>query len=390
MSKRSIKIQVEPAILKYARFCSGYSVVEASKKLGIKEDVLTQYEDQKTEITIPRLEKMANVYKIPLAYFFLQHIPKDVVLPKDFRIIYASEEKNFSPPVMLAIRRARYVQSTIQELSEKKIEYKISSINIKDDVDDAASAFRSLLGVSVDVQSKWRDPSISLRHWKEAIERLQIYVLQQSLPENRVSAFCLGDQAPYVIVLNSSEHENRRIFSMFHEIGHILLHNSGVCTPDNLSRNSYQYIQIEKYCNQFAASFLVPKDEFLSNHDVRVISKMPIAQWSDNVIQSIGAHFGVSQEVIYRRFMTLGTIGERNYEQKRTELIRGYEEYKKKKMIKGRELRIPQYRMVISKNGYAYSSFILDHLHSNRITMVEAADFLDTNSRHIPAVEFHL
>ncbi len=392
MSKRSIKIQVEPAILKYARFCSGYTVVEASKKLGIKEDVLTLYEDQKTEITIPRLEKMAGVYKIPLAYFFLQEIPKDVVLPKDFRIIYASEERNFSPPVMLAIRRARYIQSVIQELSEHKLVYAFPKVTITDDVDAVAAKFRSILGVEMDVQSKWHDPSTSLRHWKEAIEKLQVYILQQSLPENQVSAFCLADQLPYIIVLNSSEDErpSRRIFSLFHEIGHILLHNSGVCTPDNLSRNSYQYIQIEKFCNQFAASVLVPKDDFLRNQYVRQLTQQPIAQWSDDIVQSVSSYFGVSNEVIYRRFLTIGTIGERAYEQKRNELIRGYEAYKNRKEGKRIELRIPQYRKIISKNGYAYSSIILENLHSNKITMAEAADFLDTNSQHIPAVELHL
>lgn len=390
MSKRSLKIQVEPAILKYARYCSGFSIVEAAKKIAIKEEQLVLYEDQKNEISIPRLEKMANVYKIPLAYFFLQQIPKDIVLPRDFRIIYASEENNFSHPVMLAIRRARYVQSVIQEFSERKISYNFPKVVLTDNVDNVAATFRSLLGISIVDQGKWFAQSTSLRHWKEAVEKLQIYILQQSLPEERVSAFCLADQSPYIMVLNSSEHENRRIFSLFHEIGHILLHHSGVCTPDNLSRNSYQYIQIEKFCNQFAASVLVPKHEFLNNSHVQEISKLPISQWSDDTVKLIGAHFGVSQEVIYRRFLTIGTIGENSYEQKRKELIKGYEEYKKQKMKKRGDLRIPQYRMVISKNGYAYSSFILENLHSNRITMVEAADYLDTNSRHIPAVEFHV
>lgn len=388
MSGKSFKVKIEPDILKYARYHSGYSLQEVSKKSGIKKEIIDSYEKQVDEISIAKLKKLANIYKIPLAYFFLKKIPKDVVLPKDFRIIYSSEENELPPSVMLAIRRARYVQSIIQELSQEEIKYDFNKINENNNIEKSASEFRKLLNVSIEDQHKWIVSSTALKNWKEAIESLHIYILQQSLPEEVVSAFCLVDQLPYTITLNSSDSENRRIFSLFHELGHVLLHHSGICTPDNLSRNSYQYIQIEKFCNQFAASLLVPKDEFLEDPDVLDIIKLPFNQWKDNIIKDISSKFGVSQEVIYRRFLTLGFLNETNYELKRNELRKNFEENKKKKKLK--ELHIPQYRKIISKNGYAYSSFVLENLHSNRITMVEAADYLDTNSRHISAVEFHL
>jgi len=387
MSKSSLKIKVEPAILKYARYYSGFEIVEVAKKTKIKAESLTLFESEKSDISLSQLERLANVYKMPLAYFFLQNIPKDVVLPKDFRIIYSAEDTKLSPVVLLAIRRARYVQSIIQELVQEEIEYPFQRVSTNDDVEVAASKFRSLLDIGIDEQNKWQSGSVALRKWKEAVERLQIFVLQQSLPKDDVSAFCLADQKPFVITLNSSEHENRRIFSLFHEIGHILLNHSGICTPDDLSRNSYQYIQIEKFCNQFAASILVPKDAFLKDSHVQRIMKLSVDQWQDDDIKAICARFRVSQEVIYRRFVTTGTISEQIYEKKRNELIKGFEEFNKSK--KKGEVRIPQYRKIISQNGYAYSSLVLENLHSNRITMADAAEFLNTNTKHVPAVEYH-
>lgn len=388
MNKSSLKIKVEPAILKYARYYSSYEISDVAKKTKIKEENLLLFESQKTDISLSQLERLANVYKMPLAYFLLQNIPKDVVLPKDFRIIYSSKYTRFSPVVMLAIRRARYVQSIIQELVQEKFEYAFQKISINNDVEISAVNFRSILGVSMQEQNKWLSPSTALRKWKEAVERLQIFVLQQSLSKDYVSAFCLADQKPFIITLNSSEHENRRIFSLFHEICHVLLNHSGACNLNDLSRNSYQYVQIEKFCNQFAASLLVPKDDFLKDHDVQRIMKLPIDQWIEDDIKAISDRFRVSQEVIYRRFATVGAISERIYETKRRELLKGFEEYRKGR--KGKELRIPQYRKIISRNGYAYSSFILEHLHSNRITMADAAEYLDTNTSHVPAVEYHL
>lgn len=388
MNKGSVKIKVEPLILKFGRYCSGYNIAEAAMKIKIAEDKLLAFETKECEISLSRLEKLAAVYKIPLAFFLLKEVPKDVVLPKDFRIVYATRDIGFSPSVMLAIRRARYVQSIIQELDKGRPEYKFRKVTITSNVESIATYFRSVIGISVGDQSKWPNPSSALKNWKVGIEKLGIFIMQQSLKEEDVSAFCLADQSPYILVLNSGEHENRRMFSLFHEIGHILLRHSGVCTPDNLSRNSKEYAHIEKFCNQFAASLLVPHDEFLTNSIVIKLNNTPFEQWDPKDIKELSSRFRVSQEVIYRRLVTIGILDEGKYQRKRKELIESFEEYKKKS--KDKKVIIPQYKKVISKNGHAYSSFILDNLHSNRITLTEAANYLDTNSRHITSVESHL
>ncbi len=165
MARRSIKVKIEPAILKYARYCSGYKTPEAAKKIGLAEDNLTSLESTEVEISIAQLEKISSVYKMPLAYFFLKKKPDDAVIPEGFRIVYASKNDEFSPRVMLAVRRARYVQSVIQELSVEKIEYKFKRISLKSDVDEVAAYFRSVLNISVEDQSKWIAPAASLKHW---------------------------------------------------------------------------------------------------------------------------------------------------------------------------------------------------------------------------------
>lgn len=384
---KSIPIKVEPAILKYARRQSGFEISEVAQKTKIRAEFLMSLENTKAEIPLAKLQKLAELYKRPLAYFLLEQIPKDVVLPKDFRIVYSSETTGFAPPVMLAIRKARYIQSVIQEIAEEKFEYNLKKVSISDNPEDVASYFRAVIE-NPEEEKRLLEPAAHLRYWKEKVEKLNIFVLQQSIPEEDVSAFCLADKAPYVVVLNSSEHPNRRIFSLFHEIGHILLHTSGICTPDNFSKNSFEYIKIEKFCNQFAASLLVPYEEFVKDSLVEKIRKMPFDEWDSNDVRIISTRFRVSQEVIYRRLVSIGVITNAQYEQKRSELIKGFEEYKKRQ--KPKILKIPQFRKIISSNGIAYASFILDKLHSHRITMADAADYLGTSSKHIFEVEAHI
>ncbi|MFA5877383.1 MAG: ImmA/IrrE family metallo-endopeptidase [Candidatus Paceibacterota bacterium] len=383
---RSITIEVEPLILKYARYCSGYDIQSASKKLKVSEDRLREFEDKKQAISLVQVKKMSAIYKMPVAYFLLINAPKDMVVPKDFRIIYASEAEKFSPEVMLAVRRARYIQSTIHDLKEE-IQYNFKSFSLKDSPEQAADYFRSILNVSLAQQKKLDSPNLALRTWKDAVEGLGIFVLQQSLPKDDISAFSLADKKPYVVLLNSAEHENRRVFSLFHEIGHVLLHRSGICTPDNFSRNSYDYIQIEKFCNAFSSEVLVPARDFINNETVKLLSKQKFEDWNLDNIKSIASLYRVSQEVIYRKLVQVGILDEKKYEKRRQELLKGFEEYQKRK--KGKII-IPQYRKIISKNGRAFVSVVLRNMYENRITIRDVSDFLGTTSRHIVDVEAHI
>lgn len=380
-------VKIEPAILKYARKYSGFTVEEVSNKTKVAVEKLDDYEDQKCEIPLSHLEKFANVYKRPLAFFLLEKIPVDVVEPKDFRIIYDSEEFSFSPQTYLAIRKARYVQSVISELVVEEFKYTLISASDSDDPEKAADSFRNYLEVDTADQKKWVSSSNALRNWRTALEEKGIFVLQQNLSKEDISAFCLVDKKPYIIVLNSSEHEVRRIFSLFHEIGHIVLHKSGVCTPDDLSRNSYKYVQIEKFCNQFAASLLLPKGDFIVDPDVNRLRSLSINSWSDEYLKNIAQRFKVSREVVVRRFQTLGFINEKAYESWRSEWLKKSEEYKK---IKRKGARIPQYLKCLSQNGRGFAAFVLEQYHTNKISFTSAAEILSVNPKHMSQIEAKL
>lgn len=384
---RSLQISVEPSILKYARYLSGYGIDDAAKKIKIDPEKLRKLEEEKGPLPLGKIRKMTEVYKMPLVYFLLQQAPKDTVVPKDFRIVYASDTDSFSHEVMMAVRKARYVQSVVQELQDSEIKYTFGSATLSNDPEKVGYDFLQLLAISPGDKRKWTSPALALRGWKDAVEKLGIFILQQSLPKDDVSAFCLADEKPYVITLNSAEHENRRVFSLFHEIGHILLHQSGVCTPDNFSRNSYDYIKIEKFCNQFAASVLVPIADFKLNNLVSKLSKIPFESWDPDNIKSLASAYRVSQEVIYRRLVQIGVLGEKEYEKKRNELIKGFDEYRK--MPKKKAI-IPQYRKIISRNGRAFTSLVLRSMNENRITLNAVSSFLGTTSKHISTIESNI
>jgi hypothetical protein len=82
-----------------------------------------------------------------------------------------------------------------------------------------------------------------------------------------------------------------------------------------------------------------------------------------------------------------GVLSEDAYKEKRDELIKGFEEYKK---LKKKNIPIPQYRKIISKNGRAFTSLVLHSMNDNRITLSDVSKFLGTTSKHIHEVEAHI
>lgn len=97
-------------------------------------------------------------------------------------------------------------------------------------------------------------------------KKLKITVTSEDL-EEKVSGFLAIDEDNATIVVNSNHHENRRRFTIAHEIGHFILHKGQM--PLFLDTNLKFYrsavhnehtIQIETEANEFAAELLMPQE----------------------------------------------------------------------------------------------------------------------------------
>ena len=73
--------------------------------------------------------------------------------------------------------------------------------------------------------------------------------------------FCLYDDEFPIIYINNSSAKSRQIFTLFHELGHLLFHTSGVDLLDDpfLKHLGHAEQRIEVICNGLAARVLVPE-----------------------------------------------------------------------------------------------------------------------------------
>ena len=119
---------------------------------------------------------------------------------------------------------------------------------------------------------------------KKFQKNLGIFVFQFPMPEEDLDGFSYAfDEFPYAIVVNNQNAPVKKIFTLFHELGHILKHDPAVC------KNTFNdSLPVELECNNIAGKFLVPKDLLVKTESI-------------DEIFSLASTFNISGEVYLRR-----------------------------------------------------------------------------------------
>ena len=249
---RSPKAIVDPALLVWARTTRRLEIEIAAKKLQVPPARLEAWEAGEASPSVSQLRKMADIYRRPLAMFFLPAVPVEPAEPHDFRRVQGAEAAALSAELSLAIRKARAQRETALELAlslgeePRTLDLRVETSDAPEDV---AAELRGLLGVTLDAQFATRNPHESLRLWRSAFEARGILVFQAGgVDVQEMRGFSVPGEPYPVIVVNSKDAPRARAFSLLHEATHLLLDEGGLCdfhegpgTP-----------QIEVFCNAVA------------------------------------------------------------------------------------------------------------------------------------------
>ncbi|MDB5091065.1 MAG: hypothetical protein JWR09_5059, partial [Mucilaginibacter sp.] len=253
----TIPFKISPSILKWARNSIGYSIEDTAHKLSITPQKLEEWEKGLASPTYNQLENLAyKIYKRPIATFFRKEPPTEKPIEKDFRNLSSSEITHFSSEMILVIRKAKHLQNQIKELNLnlEEPDFRKFKVSITDNPILASERFREFIGLPIEEQKKWNS-SNAYDNFKKYIEKIGIYVFQIQMPFEEARGFSLTDDVP-IIVLNTEDAKNGRIFSLFHEVCHILFNVGGVFRDRETNNLTAEYKAIEDFCNLFAASFL--------------------------------------------------------------------------------------------------------------------------------------
>jgi Zn-dependent peptidase ImmA (M78 family) len=187
-------------------------------------------------------------------------------------------------------------------------------------------------------------------------------------------------------LINSQEHERGQLFTLGHELAHIFVHKSGICTLDEIHTES-SLSKIERFCNQFSAALFVPKsefEEFAHQKNLRFSNKEQI----DSAVDKMQKYFHISIEAAARRLYSLGHASKEYYLEVRKQQIEALDRERQKKGTGGDGSKY--YKRVIQWNGLKYTHLVFDSFHENIISLADAAHSLRTDVKHLESIEKEL
>lgn len=306
--RRGSKIKVNPGVLKALRETSGYNIDEIAKKLKTTAGKVRETEEGLDSFTLTQIKKLAVIYNRSLAAFFTNILPKMPALT-DYRI---NREKRLTPQVYVAERRAYYIINKLTELTDKKSQIPNFPETLK--ANELAQEFRKYLKLGL---LKLKKSEELLSYYKQVLEEnLLISIIELPLKADDVRGFSISADISCV-VLNEDDKPSIKLFSLFHEVYHLIKRTSGICSIEI----EQEGVDIERSCDLFSAEFLVPLD------DLKEEGKKYL-QLDESAISELSAVYGVSKQVIMIRLLWLGYINSVQYNQFKKE---GVEKLKEKK-----------------------------------------------------------
>lgn len=301
---------IQPTVLKWARLSQGYSLEDVATHLGRDLAEVIAWEVGTAAPTYSQLEKLAyQLYKRPIAVFFLPSPPPEVELKKEFRTLPEVELDHLAPDTRYQVRLAQALQLSLKELNEganpaeRKI-FRDIRFSVSGRIARQASLVRAHLGLKLIDQFSWSNEEEALKVWRSAVEAVGVFVFKHSFKQRAISGFCLMDDEFPVIYLNNSSAKTRQMFSLMHELSHVLLHQNSISTLDerHIEELPESQRRIERFCNAFAAEILVPAADF--SQRTTTIARAP----TNADIARLANQYHVSWHVILRRFVDKGSL----------------------------------------------------------------------------------
>ncbi|MCL2658185.1 MAG: ImmA/IrrE family metallo-endopeptidase [Betaproteobacteria bacterium] len=371
MSKEMVT-GVQPALFLWARTSVGLGIDDVAQTLKRKPEEIAAWERGDAAPTYAQLEKLAyEIYKRPLAVFFLPEPPQEEMPQREFRTLPDTDMHSLARDTYLHIRKAHAYQLALKDIFNdrnpslqtiwEQVELTRGQV-----IQEQAKNIRDILKIGMEQQASWKDSETAFKAWRRAIEECGIFVFKASFKQKDISGFCLTDEQFPLIYLNNSTTKTRQTFSLLHELAHLLIRVNG------LSKFEFDYVErlakpekeLEIFCNALAAEILIPEEDFRQ----QTASTPPyLEKASEEFFAAIASRYGVSREAVLRRFLDQKRVGQKFYEEKAKFWAQ------QKKQSKG------QGNYYLTQGTYISDRFakeVVSRHYRQQISLEQAADFL--------------
>ncbi len=385
-----VEALITPSVIRWARERAGLSIDQAAKKIGRPKEDIIAWETGTSLPSIPQARKASEVYKRPLAVFYLPKPPKDFDTLRDFRSLPVDYPPEYSPELALLIRTAKYRQEWMREfiIEEGVSELSfVGSVSLDDTPQNISRSILDKLNLSPEEQINCPTRYEALRLWIDKTERAGIYIFRQGqIDLKEVRGFVMCDEYAPFIYINSEDALAAQLFTLAHELAHLWLNQGGISNLEPFERNRQDdATMIEAFCNKIAAEAVLDQKIFYQKWHKQE-QTLPI----EEQIEYLSNIFKVSEEVIARRLMDDGHLAQTMY----IDLRKLYQtRWRERKVMERQRMRNagggPSYYVrKVFNNGYSFTQTVISAFESGAVSGRDASNLLDVKISNIRRLSF--
>lgn len=290
---------INGATLTWARSVMHLDAQDVASAAGTTLERTLAFESGDEQPTLKQLEKIAKKLDRTMAFFFAPPpTSTDVPQTPDFR---GRGAEPLPPLLAREMRRAEQHRDTVLDLQGAPEQTaRVGSINW-DTYRKRASELRTHLGLREEFVPPENGQNQVLNFWRGLLEHHGYLVFQTTkVPLSTFRGLSIQHDSLPVIILNGSDSNNGKVFTLFHEVAHLANKTSGLCDLD-------EDVNEEAIANAFAANFLMPYKQVTAL--VQTLDEEP-----SDLASKVAARFKVSFLAAGIRLRTLNVIDDDDLE----------------------------------------------------------------------------
>lgn len=295
--------------IRTARKLVGYNQSDVADQLGMSTSTVSDIERGQRAVTGPELYALAELLSQPLDFFV---VSPETASPSFRYLFREASEQGLGGRGLEQFEKLCYDYSLLEEITgtpppPRPPDYsRFGLVSIRD-AERLAEMERGRLGLA-------DGPILDMTQLLDGQGGARVFHLP--LGDNSLSGAAARDPHGWgCILVNAAEPTYRRTFTIAHEYAHCLVHlgasdGKGTGPPAHIDRGNPEQdfsprSQSERFCNAFAASFLMPAPRVIDFYE-RLLGES--GSFRDDMLYLVAKYFGVSHIAMGWRLVALRRI----------------------------------------------------------------------------------